>query len=232
MEIIPALLEPTPTALVHQINRLAPFFSRFQIDIADGVYVTNTTVTVAEALTAIANPRPGAASPVSFDLHLMVKDYETQLKTVERLSRRIKINAVLIHASLSPDYPRLARQFSFPIGLVINPNASIKQLDKHYALSNLPVIQVMSIFPGRQGQTFIPETLNKIEQLRRIGYRNKIFLDGGINDRTLPLICQHRDWPDALCIGSYLARSNDIAGTLDRLKTQLGRASPPNQFLP
>ena len=37
----------------------------------------------------------------------------------------------------------------------------------------------MSVYLGKQGQTFLQNNLKKIEQLRNIDYRNKIFLDGG-----------------------------------------------------
>ena len=80
----------------------------------------------------------------------------------------------------------------------------------------------MSVNPGKQGSPFIPETLKKIEQLRLLGYRSKIFLDGGVNDQTLPLILNQKYLPDVLCPGSFLTRAKDLEKNIKFLKNSTG----------
>jgi pentose-5-phosphate-3-epimerase len=77
----------------------------------------------------------------------------------------------------------------------------------------------MSVNPGRQGQPFLLETLKKIEQLRLLGYRNKIFLDGGINEKTIPEILAQKFLPDVLCPGSFLTKADekDLSKRVDYL---------------
>ena len=60
-----------------------------------------------------------------------------------------------------------------------------------------------------EGKPFILEALNKIEQLRQLNYRKKIFLDGAVNDKTLPYINSLKYKPDYICPGSFLAKCSD-----------------------
>ena len=68
----------------------------------------------------------------------------------------------------------------------------------------------MSVTPGVQGNPFLPKTLNKIEQLRDLGYRKKIFLDGAVNDKTIPIINKLKYKPDVICPGSFLTKAKDL----------------------
>jgi pentose-5-phosphate-3-epimerase len=68
----------------------------------------------------------------------------------------------------------------------------------------------MSVVPGVQGNPFLPNTLKKIEQLRVLGYRNKIFLDGAVNDKTIPFINKQKFKPDVVCPGSFLTKAKDL----------------------
>ena len=75
----------------------------------------------------------------------------------------------------------------------------------------------MSVTPGVQGNPFLPNTLKKIEQLRILGYRFKIFLDGAVNDKTLPFINEQKFKPDVICPGSYLTKTDQLQSHVDFL---------------
>jgi pentose-5-phosphate-3-epimerase len=75
----------------------------------------------------------------------------------------------------------------------------------------------MSVTPGVQGNPFFPETLVKIEQLRLLGYRNKIFLDGAVNDKTLLIINKLKYKPDVICPGSFLTKAKDLEKNVEYL---------------
>jgi ribulose-phosphate 3-epimerase len=113
------------------------------------------------------------------------------------------------------DIPKLS---PIPIGLTLNPSEQVSDLESHYNLDNVPSIQIMSVTPGVQGNPFIPETLNKIEQLRVHGYRFKIFLDGAVNDKTLPAINKQKFKPDVICPGSFLTKAKDLEKNVEYLK--------------
>jgi ribulose-phosphate 3-epimerase len=70
-------------------------------------------------------------------------------------------------------------------GLVINPDTPVAPLVPH--LQSLDMILVMSVFPGFGGQSFMPEVLEKITELRTTyGFRGYIEIDGGIDPETAP----------------------------------------------
>ncbi len=210
MQICPSILEPTADALVETIHRLSPFYQYFQIDIADGVFVPNKTVQIEEIKDSLIKDCLNKDS-LSFDFHLMVKDYPTEIKKLEELKKLIKINLILIHFSaLTTPYSLQPTNSSFPIGLTLNPQDQVDDLTSHYSLNTIPCLQIMSVTPGVQGNPFLPETLTKIQQLRELGYKSKIFLDGAVNDKTLPIISKLKYKPDVLCPGSFLTKAKDL----------------------
>ena len=216
MQICPSMPEPTMQALASTINRLSPFYNYFQIDIGDGIYVKNKTVQIDE----IENGYKTINNYQSlvFDFHLMVKDYENEIEKLEKLKNKITIKNIFIHFDLYPNLSLITSHYSlFNIGLVLNPQDHVSDLTGHYALNDIPLIQIMSIVPGAQGKPFIPDALNMFEQLRKSGYRNELFLDGAVNEKTLPLIDSLKYKPDYICPGSYLTKTNDLKNHVDYL---------------
>lgn len=216
MIICPSILEKTAAGYLQTIKKLSSFFSYFQIDIADGQYVANKTASIDDVLKIFAQED---LSFLKLDFHLMVKDYQKMIKKILSFQKKLTLNNIFIHADLSPNLDQLRNLFYNNIGLVINPQDQILNLARKYDLKKIPALQIMSVYPGKQGQSFLKETLKKIEQLRIIGYRYKIFLDGGINDQTMPLILKQKFQPDVICPGSYFtkAKINKIKEKIEKL---------------
>jgi len=212
MQTVPSILERTPQDLFLQINRLSPYFRRFQIDIADGIFVPNKTVQIEEI-------KDSLYKDCLFDFHLMVKDYETEIRKLEKLKKLINIKYIFIHFSAVSNFGlRFSNFSSIPIGLTLNPQDQINDLTSCYTLNTIPCIQIMSVTPGAQGNPFLPETLNKIEQLRDISYRKDIFLDGAVNEKTIPVILSKKYKPDFICPGSYLTKTKNLKKRVEYLK--------------
>lgn len=211
MQIIPAVLEKNPTFLFSQIKRLLPYFKTFQIDIADGKSVPNRTVQIEEISEFLPHYNLQTTNyKLSFDFHLMVKDYEAEVKKLANLTNWLKIKNVFVHFSLLPNIQYLISNFPFSLDLVLNPEDRVDKLTSKYQISAISAIQIMSVDPGFQGSAFIPETLKKIDQLRLKDYRNRIYLDGSINQDTLPIISSLKYKPDYLCVGSFLSKAENI----------------------
>lgn len=209
MQICPSMPEPTMNALAATINRLSPFYNYFQIDIGDGIYVGNRTVQIGEIMKNF-NMFNNCQS-LNFDFHLMVSDFEKDITKLNQLKKLINIKNIFIHYSAIKDFTmKISELSSIPIGLTLNPEDQVDDLTSHYALGTIPLIQIMSVIPGVQGNPFLPDTLKKIEQLRQSGYRNKIFLDGAVNDKTLPYIIKQKFKPDVVCPGSYLTKTKTL----------------------
>lgn len=204
-------------SLAATINRLSPFYNYFQIDIGDGIYVNNRTVQIEEIIKNLN--KFNKLDTLHFDFHLMVSDFETDIYKLNELKKSIDIKNIFIHYSAIKDFKLKISNLSYlPIGLTLNPQDQVDDLARHYNLNNIPTIQIMSVTPGVQGNPFLPDTLKKIEQIRVLGYRNEIFLDGAVNDKTLPFINEQKFKPDVVCPGSFLTKAKDIKKNVEYLK--------------
>lgn len=210
MEIIPAILTKTVDEFSSQISTLKKYYHRFQIDIADNKLVPNTTLQIEDLnKTFIANKKE--YENCIFDFHLMVYDYEKEIKKIVKLVNIIKVGIIFVHAGAKPNYEMLNTKYSqFSFGLVLNPDEDVETIKSKYDLNKVNNILIMTVNPGFQGAPFIPESLNKIEQLRAVNYGMNIFIDGGVSDKTIPLVLQKKELPNVLCIGSFLTKAPDL----------------------
>ena len=204
-------------SLAATINRLSPFYNYFQIDIGDGIYVNNRTVQIEEIIKNLN--KFIKLDTLHFDFHLMVKDYISDINKLNELKKFINIKNIFIHLSAIENFKmKIEELSSLPIGLTLNPQDQVDDLARHYNLNNIPTIQIMSVTPGVQGNPFLPDTLKKIEQIRVLGYRNEIFLDGAVNDKTLPFINEQKFKPDVVCPGSFLTKAKNLEANVLYLK--------------
>lgn len=212
MQVIPSIDVATIIDLSFQVKRLAPFYQRFQIDYADGKFVQFQTPSLQELLEALM-----AFDGMEFDIHLMTSDYQKALDVLERYKNRLKINLVFVHFSAKPPSELIfSESSSFQYGLVLNPEDTVDAIRQVYPLEKIKGIQIMSIVPGPQGNPFISDSLNKIDQLRMFDYRYPIFLDGGVNAETLKIIQDRENLPDFICPGSFFSKAENVE---DRVKS-------------
>lgn len=221
MKALPALLTNSEEELTKQITMLSPFFTHYQIDITDGAFVPSKTLTIDAVARALHQIDPKIIQNFTFDFDLMVVDYKRAVNSLLNLQNTIKIANVFIHASALKHQP-IPISDKFSIGLAIDHSDDIDDLYRQYNINTIPSIQIMTVVPGFQGSPFIEKELNKIERLRVNGYRYNIFLDGGVNDTTIPVILSHTYKPDYVGIGSFLSKAADIKQRVEYLKSVLG----------
>lgn len=225
MEIVPAILVKDARELQRQIERLSPYFSHFQIDIADGIYVSEKTLKLADAF---STSQPFSDSAFSLDFDLLVEEVKPVLDEISKLAKKPYVKTIFVHNLQSAielfNHPTT---YPFSLGFALDPEISVDTIVSKFPLKDLPAIEIMTVVPGAQGREFIPETLQKIEQLRNAGYRNKIYLDGGITDKTLPVIFSQKFCPDVLCIGSFFSKAEDIKEKVKILNNLLNQSYTP-----
>lgn len=204
MIVTPALLEQEIKKQRKELLDLSPYYTRFQIDIADNTLVPNTTTQIVELFqSAFFN----LVSGTIFDFHLMVSDPIKHIELIKLLPKK-RVGMILIHNSAFPSYTLLKNQYpSYRFGLVLNPEDGVGNI-KQELLERLSSIQIMTIIPGFQGSSFHEELLIKIEQLRKRNFNKEILIDGSVNENTLPIILSKKYKPDVLGIGSYLTKAS------------------------
>lgn len=210
MQTIPTLLTTNINDFVEQISLFQKFYTRIQLDIADGKLVPNKTTQLEEMIQIISEQKDLFNPNIEFDFHLMVEDYRVELNKIKKLQELgVKINTALINAKNLFNVEELNSQFLFNIGIDIFPDMSINEIGRHYDLNTIGSVQIMTVTPGFQGSPFLENMLLKIEQLRTINYKSIIMIDGGVNDVTIPLIKSKKYIPDFICVGSYLTKAGD-----------------------
>jgi len=156
------------------------------IDMMDGLFVPNLGI----GTRLIQGIRP--ATEMVFDVHMMVREPE---RFVERIAQA-GADIITIHYEACGNVKdTLARikGLGLKAGLALNPETSLEVLDTEL-MNQADVIHLMTTSPGVEGQTFIPESLDKIaglrEKLNVLGLDTDIEVDGNITKENAGLAAE------------------------------------------
>ena len=179
------------------------------MDVMDGNWVINRTITFGPAL--IRSVRERVGPDVFIDCHLMINNAEETWEQYVDAG----VNMVIAHIEAVEDFPCLIsslHDYSILSGCVLNPDTSVK--DVLPVLNDLDLVLVMSVVPGKGGQSFIPEVEEKVRTLRKEidkqiengGRKTKLMIDGGIKYHNAKVVA---DWGvDVAVVGSGLINNN------------------------
>ncbi len=176
-QIAPSILSADFAKLGEEVdNVLAAGADIVHFDVMDNHYVPNLTIgpLVCEALR-----NHGVTAPI--DVHLMVKPVDRIIPDFARAGATY----ITFHPEASEHIDRslqLIRNEGCKSGLVFNPATPLSYLD--YVLDKVDMVLLMSVNPGFGGQSFIPATLDKLRQARKIiddsGLDIRLEIDGGV----------------------------------------------------
>lgn len=207
MQYMPTINATDVHVFEKQCMSLFPYFSTVQIDISDGIFTPIKTLDIPTSSTLLKKVMQKLGKKVIYDFHIMVHQYENTVQEI--LNSQLDVRYFLVHCAVLKDSNYIQRKFpDKAFGIVINPEENIDTIRNKFPINIVPVIQIMSVHPGSQGQPFIADSMNKIDQLRTANYKNSIFMDGGLNNKTIPTILAHDYKPDVFCVGSYLTQTN------------------------
>ena len=156
---------------------------------------------------------------IPLDIHLMVNH------PIEYINKLIDLKPSIItvqHDSLDDLYEisNILKDNNIKMGIALNPNDDIYIINDY--LDIIDLVLIMSVFPGKGGQKFIPSIPYKLEHLNKIKKDlNKDFLievDGGINDTTINEV---NNLVDLAVSGSFICCSDDYEEKVNKLKNTL-----------
>lgn len=178
--VIPGILEKDVEGIKDKIALVVPHVSWVQIDVADGTLINNKTFLAFEELKPIIASTPH----LSFEAHLMVASPEKYIRAlVDAGFKRLIAHVECADPRLFLDEARLE---SAEVGLAIDGASEIEQMEPF--LEEIDVALVMTIEAGFSGQPFLPETIEKVRQIRKHFADLPIEVDGGINAETARLV--------------------------------------------
>jgi ribulose-phosphate 3-epimerase len=185
-------------------------------DVMDNHYVPNLTIgpLVCEAI------RPHVQVPI--DVHLMVKPVDRIIPDFAKAGA----NIITFHPEASEHIDRtlqLIRDNGCKAGLVFNPATPLHHLD--HVMDKLDIVLIMSVNPGFGGQSFIPQALTKIAEVRKrineSGRDIMLEVDGGIKVENIAEAA--RAGADTFVAGSAIFGKPDYKAVIDGMRSRLAQ---------
>jgi ribulose-phosphate 3-epimerase len=175
--------------------------SRIMLDVMDGIFVPSKSLDFPFLL-------PGG---FEYEAHLMVDEPTKYLRKLNP-----KIELVSIHYESSGDLKSNIQKFidaGLRVLIAINPSSSICSISQ--LLDSVEGVLVMAVNPGYYGSQFLPESLEKIRELRQLKPSIEIEVDGGMN--PINAKAAKRAGATIIASGSYIMKSPNKKAAIDEL---------------
>lgn len=179
------------------------------VDLMDGGFVSQKNFNISEVLELLKDNKK------ALDIHLMTFDpilYINDLKV-------LKPEYITFHLEATKDIIKTIaaiKNSGIKVGLSIKPSTDILELIPY--LSMIDLVLLMSVEPGLGGQTFLPLTKSRLDELIKIRNANNlnflISVDGGINNETIKNVRES----DIVISGSYVCMKPNFDEQIKELR--------------
>ncbi|AQQ66573.1 ribulose-phosphate 3-epimerase [Microbulbifer agarilyticus] len=218
-KIAPSILSANFARLGEEVDSvLAAGADWVHFDVMDNHYVPNLTI---GPMVCKALRDHGVEAPI--DVHLMVEPVDDMI----RMFADAGATYITFHPEASKHVDRslqLIKSLGCKAGLVFNPASSLDAAK--YVMDKLDMILLMSVNPGFGGQKFIPATLDKLKEARKLiddsGLDIRLEIDGGVTRDNIREIAQAG--ADSFVAGSAIFNQDDYAAVINAMRAELAQA--------
>ncbi len=168
-KIIPAILTADSEELRKQFSILRGNTNWLHIDIADGTFVKNQSISIFELQEAYKY--------FNLEIHLMVKNPERYFEDCDSMGAKRVIFHYEAVSNITETQEKSAH-YQFHTGIALNPETKLEVLNS--VKERISSLLLMSVHPGFQGQEFIVSSLEKAREARKMFPEMLIGIDGGI----------------------------------------------------
>jgi ribulose-phosphate 3-epimerase len=183
----------------------------FHLDIMDGMFVPN----ISFGIPVIKAIKKYAKKPL--DTHLMIEDPDRYLE----LFKEAGADILTVHIEAGRHLHRTIQKIhslGIKAGVSLNPHTPVNTLED--IITDLDMVLIMSVNPGFGGQKFIPQSYNKVRQLKQLindtGSNAKIEIDGGVSTENAKELTEAG--VDILVAGSFIFKAENPTQTIKKLK--------------
>lgn len=212
MIIAPSLLSADFTNLAKEVKEIEKAGADWlHLDIMDGNFVPNISFgpMIVKALRGHTN--------LFFDVHLMIENPDLYLEEFKNAGA----DMITVHQESTKHLHRTVQRIKslgLKAGVSLNPATSVLTLE--HILPDIDMVLIMSVNPGFGGQSFIPESLEKIKKLKALAEEKnpnlQIQVDGGINKDNAGIVLEAG--ADILVAGSAVFGAEDRMKAIKEIK--------------
>ena len=211
MLVSPSLLSADFGNLARDIDMINRSDAHYlHLDVMDGVFVPN----ISFGFPVMKHVQKLCTKPL--DVHLMIVEPQKFVSEV----RDCGADIMNVHYEVCPHLNRVVQQIKgagMRAGVTLNPATPVCMLRD--IVAELDLVLLMSVNPGFGGQKFIPQTLNKVRELRQLiaetGSKAIIEVDGGVNAETGAQLAQAG--ADMVVAGNYVFKAPDPLAAISTL---------------
>lgn len=205
-QIIPSLIAKSQKELEKRFDKVKNISKVFHLDIMDGKFVKNKSLFFDFIL-----PK----KRFKYEAHLMVKNPESWVKKnwnksdliifhIESLNNETEVKNLI----------KLIKSKRRKVGISINPRTKIKKITNY--LNLIDMVLVMTVNPGKYGAKFLPDTLKKVKEIKKLKSRLNIEIDGSVNLKTINRASKSK--ANLFVVGSFLQKSKNPKKAMEDLK--------------
>ena len=186
------------------------------IDVMDGKFVEKNTY---DQMIAIADYSK-RISNINLDVHLMIEDVK---KGIHDFSA-VEPNIITFHLEACKDEKEILENIEYiknmhsKVGISIKPDTPIEEVYKY--LPYVHLVLIMTVEPGRGGQTLLRDMIDKISTLKEYVIENSLEIDieadGGINLATCDAV--KKAGANMLVAGTAILVAKDYSNIIEELK--------------
>lgn len=211
IKIAASILAANPMRFESEIKKVERAgIDLIHIDVMDGHFVPNITMGpfIIKGIKKITK--------VPLDIHLMITHPERYIKAFAAVAGKGDFITFHIEATKQPKKViSLIKKTGLKAGVSLNPNTKTKSIEN--LLSTLDLVLIMSVYPGFDGQKFMPEVLPKISRLRNLAPDGlEIAIDGGITPENIPQVV--KQGANIIAAASAIFKTEDSYKAVKTLK--------------
>jgi len=194
-KIIPSIIAKSQKEFDERFSKVKSLGNTIHLDVMDGKFVKNKSLDFDLTL-----PRK------RYHVHLMVGNPEKYIKIIYS-----KADTIIFHigSCKTPGEVRkvlsLIKSKKRKAWIALNPKTSVKKIESY--LKSVDGVLLMEVTPGKYGAKFLPKSLKKVKELRKLNKKINIGVDGGINDKTISRAS--KSGANVFVIGSYLQNAEN-----------------------
>lgn len=214
MKISPSILSADFTRLAEEIRAVEEAGADYiHVDVMDGRFVSNITIGpfVVEAIKKL--------SAIPLDVHLMIEEPERYVEAFAKAGSDI----ITVHTEATRHLHGVVqaiKRAGAKAGVTINPGTPVSAIGD--VIPDVDMVLIMSVNPGFSGQGFIPQSIGKIAEARRMidasGRAIELEVDGGIKVNNIREVAAAG--ADVFVSGSGVFGTEDYKKTIDAMRRE------------